>query len=64
MWRCQDQLTCAPATLSTDGFWDSQPSCQPAKNISTVVLHLISHMGVLMLLCDETPDLAAHAAAS
>lgn len=64
MWSCQDQFTCAAATLSTNGFWDSEPCFQPVQNISTVVLHLISHMGVLILECDETPEFAVHAVAS
>lgn len=64
MWGCQGQFTCAAATLSTDGLWDSEPCFWPVQNISTVVLHLISHMGVLILERAEAPELALRAVAS
>lgn len=64
MWGCQDQFTCAAATLSSDGFWDSEPCFQPGQNTSTVVLHLISHMAVLILESAEAPELVVNAVAS
>lgn len=57
VWGCQGQFACAAATLSPDGFWGSEPCFQPVQNTSTVVLHLISHMDVLILECAEAPEL-------
>lgn len=47
VWGYQDQFTHTATTFSSDSFWYYKLHFQPVQNINTMVLHLISHIGVI-----------------